>query len=55
MRLGNRIYRIWVKLELPKYFLNLHTDCATKRATWVIITNLMPVRVTCPLLIFPKL
>ena len=29
MRLGNRTYRVWVKLELPKYFFNLHTDCAT--------------------------
>ncbi len=24
MRLGNRIYRVWEELELPKYFLNLH-------------------------------
>ncbi len=24
MRLGNRTYRVWDKLELPKYFLNLH-------------------------------
>ena len=22
--LGNRIYRVWEDLELPKYFLNLH-------------------------------
>ena len=29
MRLGNRTYRVWEKLELPKYFLNLHLVCAT--------------------------
>ncbi len=29
MRLGNRIYRVWEELELPKYFLNLHKVCAT--------------------------
>ncbi len=30
MRLGNHIYRVWEELELPKYFLNLHTVYATK-------------------------
>ena len=33
MRLGNRIYRILGKLELPKYFLNLHPDCVIRAQT----------------------
>ena len=31
MRLGNRIYRVWEELELPKYFLNLHQNAPTSR------------------------
>ena len=30
VRLGNRTYRVWEKLELPKYFLNLHQSAPTK-------------------------
>ena len=31
MRLGNRIYRVWEELELPKYFLNLHQNAPTDK------------------------
>ncbi len=30
VRLGNRTYQVRGKLELPKYFLNLHLVCATR-------------------------
>ena len=39
MRLGNRIYRVWEKLELPKYFLNLHTVCATAQSVGEVRKN----------------
>ena len=27
VRLGNRTYRVWRNIELPKYFIKLHTEC----------------------------
>ncbi len=33
MRLGKRTYRVWEKLELPKYFLNLHVNAPSPTQT----------------------
>jgi len=39
VRLGNRTYRAWEKLELPKYFLNLHQNAPTLWVGSLVVLN----------------
>ena len=43
MRLGNRIYRVWEELELPKYFLKLHQNATTVRVELRIWNTLLQI------------
>ena len=47
MRLGNRTYRVYENVALPKYFLKLHTVCATKYKGTLDAKNFIPLKSFC--------